>query len=206
MSIRPYYLYCSLMCGMSALYGQPRQVLLGYVRKLAKHGPVSELQRESTSSVPHGGTLMGSASSSCLSSCPRWWILTWEHKPNKPSSSQHALAQRDFIIVTQRNLEQCLFLIGVKYTGPFSNRMQLEFVKYLHIHIELGAKHPCAASYFKCSFRQFPIRPNPRTHLAVWLWWCVQVILPQQASAWTQGCQVSLHVGGCLDNLIFLIT
>lgn len=45
------------------------------------------------------------------------------------------------------------------YKGPLSNRMQLEFVKYLHIQIDLGANHYCVVSYFKCSLRQFPTRP-----------------------------------------------
>lgn len=36
--------------------------------------------------------------------------------------------------------------------------MQLEFVKYLHVHIDLGTNHYHVISYFNCSLRQFPTR------------------------------------------------
>lgn len=131
----------------------------GLCKKANKHEPVSELEGEPASRTPHGGTLMDSASCSCLSSCLQWRTLKWKQTAHKPPSSQGAFAQRDFTTDAERKLKQWLIPIWIKYKESCSDRLQLEFVKYSHIHVDLGANHYCVVSRFKCSFRWLPTRP-----------------------------------------------
>lgn len=88
-------------------------VVLGYIRKLARHGSVSKLENSiSPWFLPF---------SSCLNSSPdflQWWTVTWKCKLNKSFFSYLAFGQGVLAQEQKLNWKRVInwFLIGLSFT------------------------------------------------------------------------------------------